>query len=202
MGVVDNESEAPAPAVELSGVGAGRNRWEVLISAVKLVELRHTTDIPLSDIVSGTSMTASEAEQTFGDRDGLIVAAAMELLEQGELRWFGQRPRAMMNMDNRLLAVLKHMAGHRAFYRAVLLGTCNWQFTVEVMDHMAPVNRTTAVHQLKADPEVADDLALFITGGVTGFVHTWIVDADDPLDPEELLQRLVRLQSFLFGAPH
>jgi hypothetical protein len=43
------------------------------------------------------------------------------------------------------------------------------------------------------DEATAQDLALLITSGTGAIVNDWVVDAHDPLDPEELADRLLLL---------
>ncbi|MFD3477394.1 hypothetical protein [Streptomyces sp. NPDC058695] len=43
------------------------------------------------------------------------------------------------------------------------------------------------------DAATARDLAALIADGAWGLVNDWIVDGDEPLDPEQLVDRLLRL---------
>ncbi|WP_218835538.1 hypothetical protein [Streptomyces sp. SA15] len=36
-----------------------------------------------------------------------------------------------------------------------------------------------------------------ITGGTGAIVNEWVIDADDPLDPEDLADRLLRVSTVL-----
>jgi hypothetical protein len=44
-----------------------------------------------------------------------------------------------------------------------------------------------------------EDLAAFLTGGWGDFVHTWVVEGPDPLDPEAFTDRLLRTASALLS---
>jgi hypothetical protein len=43
------------------------------------------------------------------------------------------------------------------------------------------------------DAEMAGDLAEFLAGGTGAVLNAWLIDAADPLDPEELSTRLLRV---------
>jgi hypothetical protein len=45
-----------------------------------------------------------------------------------------------------------------------------------------------------------DDVATYVTGGGTSLLNVWLVDGEDPLDPEEFTDRLMRMLSFLAWA--
>jgi AcrR family transcriptional regulator len=49
------------------------------------------------------------------------------------------------------------------------------------------------------DPAVEQDLADYLTGGTAAIVHSCVVSAPDPLDPEVLVDRLGRLLPLILG---
>jgi hypothetical protein len=57
----------------------------------------------------------------------------------------------------------------------------------------------TDLRKLYGDPDeaTAQDLATFLTGGTGALINDWVIDGADPLDPEELADRLLGLSTVL-----
>ncbi len=67
---------------------------------------------------------------------------------------------------------------------------------------LAPINRQLAEHLAGPHPSpgAIEDLTSFITGGWSAILIAWVIDGEDPLDPEALAQRLLRLAADLTGS--
>jgi hypothetical protein len=95
------------------------------------------------------------------------------------------------------------MAAHRAFYRSLLTSSCGFALSRALNSLFQPVNRQLVRMMFgpRLDAGLLEDLATLLTGGWGEFVHTWVVDGPDPLDPDEFTDRLLRTASALL-APH
>jgi hypothetical protein len=51
----------------------------------------------------------------------------------------------------------------------------------------------------RLDPDMADALATFLTGGGAAIFNTWVIEGEDPLDPEQFTDRLMRMLYVLTG---
>ena len=175
---------------------AERSRAALFAAAVRLVSTRGSANIPVTDLAEAAGVSRQLVYLHFGERDALLVAAATDLARR-ELALGGQSGRAAV------LATARHFADHRAFYRALLTGPCAFALTTALSDLLAPVNRHV-VRELFGDrvPEgTVDDLAVFLTGGAGALINAWLLGDEDPLDPEVLTDRLVRLLHTLGGLP-
>lgn len=158
-----------------------RSRAALFEAAVRLVAERGTTAIPITELAEAAGVSRQLVYLHFANRDALLVGAAVELA----------RRELLTGADSALMAAVEHFAGHRAFYRAMLSGSCAFEFTRALGDLLAPVNRqliTTA----DVDPATLDDLAVFITGGMGSIINAWLLDDEEP-DPARFAERLQRL---------
>jgi hypothetical protein len=83
-----------------------------------------------------------------------------------------------------------------------LTGSCAFALNKALTDLLIPLNRQV-VHQVcgeRLDRHTVEDLATFLTGGWAAFVNTWVVEGEDPLDPEGFTDRLMRMVSILTAA--
>lgn len=163
-----------------------RSRAVLLAAAVRLVSARGTTNIPVTDLADAANVSRQLIYLQFGDRDSLLVAAAAdlvtrELVEQAEV--------------DGILATARHFAAHRDFYRPMLTGSCSYAMTRTMNAVFAPFNQRLLADGL--DETTAADLAMFLTGGAGAVINDWLVDGADPLDPDELADRLRNLMSAL-----
>ncbi|MFI5586157.1 TetR/AcrR family transcriptional regulator [Amycolatopsis sp. NPDC051758] len=175
---------------------AERSRAALFAAAVRLVSTRGSANVPVTDLAEAAGVSRQLVYLHFGERDALLVAAATDLARR-ELRLGERSGRAAV------LATARHFADHRAFYRALLTGPCAFALTTALSDLLAPVNRHV-VRELFGDrvPEgTVDDLAVFLTGGAGALINAWLLGDEDPLDPEVLTDRLVRLLHTLGGLP-
>jgi AcrR family transcriptional regulator len=171
-----------------------RSRSALMRAAVELVAERGTAAVAISDLAEAADVSRQLLYQHFGDRDTLLLEAALDLARR-ELP-----PRIMADSGRTpALAIARHFAEHRAFYRAILTGSCAFALNRRLTDLLIPVNRQ-AVHRIYGDaldPRTAEDIAAFFTGGGATFVNTWVVEGADPLDPEEFTDRLMRMMSVI-----
>jgi AcrR family transcriptional regulator len=164
-----------------------------MAAAVALVTERGTADVPVSDIAEAADVSRRLVYQQFRDRDTLLLETALDLARRELL------PRVTdgsADRDGRVraLAVARHMADHRPFYRALLTSPCAFTLSRALNSLFLPVHRE-AVRTLygeRLDARATEDLAAFLTGGAGDFVHSWVIDGPAPLDPEEFTDRLLR----------
>lgn len=163
-------------------------------AAVALVSERGTADVPVSDIAEAADVSRRLVYQQFSDRDTLLLEAALDLARRELLPGVTEG-----DGHKRALTVTRHMAAHRSFYRAVLTSPCGFALGKALGGLFLPVNRE-AVHMMfgeRLDAHTLEDLAAFLTGGWGNFVHTWVVEGQEPLNPEEFAGRLLRAASAL-----
>jgi AcrR family transcriptional regulator len=170
-----------------------RSRAALMHAAITLVSERGTAAVSISDIADAADVSRPVLYQHFGDRDALLLEAALDLAARDLLpRITGIAP---ADPRQRALAVARHFADHRAFYRAMLMSSSGFALNKSLSGLLIPVNRLL-VQQLSGstlDPEGAEDLATFLTGGGAAVINTWVVEGADPLDPEAFTDRLMRM---------
>jgi AcrR family transcriptional regulator len=169
-----------------------RSRAALMAAAVRLVSERGTTALPVSDLSDAADVSRQLVYLQFGDRDALLVAAATDLVERELLPDVGDdgAPRRA-----RVLAMARHFARHRPFYRAMLTGSCAFPMTRALNRLFGSLISMTGMREAFGDLDeaTAQDLAAMITGGTGAIVNDWMIDAADPLDPEKLTDRLLGL---------
>ncbi|MEV6350839.1 helix-turn-helix domain-containing protein [Actinoplanes sp. NPDC051851] len=175
-----------------------RNRSALMAAAVRLVSERGTTAVPAGDLADAAQVSRQLVYLQFGDRDALLVAAAHELVRSELIPVLadGERP-----LRERALATARHFAGHRPFYRAMLVGSCSFAMTRALNRALGslvtPAGLRAAFGDLPA--ATAGDVVTAVTAGAAAIVNDWIVEGDDPLDPRELTGRLAALAVVLRG---
>ncbi|WP_240436529.1 TetR/AcrR family transcriptional regulator [Streptomyces sporangiiformans] len=176
-----------------------RSRAALMAAAVRLVSERGTTALPVTDLAEAADVSRQLVYLQFGDRDALLVAAAADLVEREFLPLTGEGK----DTFQQVLAMAQHFAEHRPFYRAMLTGSCAFAMTRTLNSLFGSLNQK-AVRRLfgELDQETVADLAAFVAGGTGAVVNEWLIDGDDPLDPEQLAQRLLRLWAVFAGSSH
>jgi AcrR family transcriptional regulator len=169
-------------------------------AAVALVSERGTANVAVSDLAEAADVSRQVLYQQFGDRDGLLLEAALDLARRELIRDVVE-PEHLTGRAPALV-VARFFAEHRAFYRAVLTSACGFALTRELTGLIRPANRRVIEHAAggRLDAQTADDLALLLTGGAGALINTWIVEGPEPLDPEEFTDRLIRVASTIVGA--
>ncbi|WP_332845784.1 TetR/AcrR family transcriptional regulator [Amycolatopsis mongoliensis] len=162
---------------------------------MRLVVERETTDIAVTDITDAADVSRKLLYLHFTDREGLLAAAAADLVERELLPRVDESPDELRAQT---LLLARHFAERRVFYRAVLTGSCAFAMAGTLNALFGSLNRTL-VRELYPDldePTVAD-LAAFFTGGASLLLDTWLIDGADPLRPEDLADRLLRVAPVL-----
>jgi AcrR family transcriptional regulator len=163
-------------------------------AAVALVAERGTTAVPVSDIAEAADASRQLVYLQFGDRDVLLQEAALDLARRELLPQLQDAPNALVGR-NRALAIARHFAEHRSFYRAMLTGSCAFALNKALHGLFVPLNRRYVEMALgeHLDPDATDALATFLTGGGAAIFNTWMIEGEDPLDPEQFTDRLMRM---------
>lgn len=173
-----------------------RSRAAVMQATVALVAERGTAAVPLSDIAGAADVSRPVVYQHFGDRDNLLMQSAVDLATRELLPRMAVAANTASGRD-RALAMARHFAEHRSFYRAVLTSSCAFALNKSLSGLIIPHNRQL-VHEMSGgslDAQGEEDLATFLTGGGAAVVNTWVVESAGPLDPEAFADRLMRLAS-------
>lgn len=170
-----------------------RSRSALTSAAVALVAERGTAAVAISDIAERADVSRQLVYQQFGDRDTLLLEAALDLARRELLPHLVDAS----HVDARramVLAMVQHFADHRAFHRALLTSPCAFELNKALTGLFIPVNRQIIhqIHDDRLDASTADDVAAFLTAGFGAFVSTWVIEGDDPLDPETFTDRLLR----------
>ena len=172
-----------------------RSRAALLRAAVELVGDRGTAAVPVSDIAEAADVSRQVLYQQFGDRDALLLEAALDLVRRELLdELSGAGPggeRASMR------ALAGHFATHRRFYRALLTSSSAFALNQALTSVFLPLNREGIARVLggRLGRQGVEDLAAFLTGGAGALVNTWVIEGPEPLDPEEFTDRLTAIRS-------
>ncbi|GAA1749006.1 TetR/AcrR family transcriptional regulator [Nonomuraea bangladeshensis] len=167
-------------------------------AAVRLVTKHGTTALPVGDLADAANVSRQLVYLQFGDRDALLVAAAADLVNRELIPEVSDDAAPHRT---RLLAMARHFARHRPFYRAMLTGSCAFPTARALNRLFAGLVTADGLRQVFGDLDdtTAGDLAKLVTGGTGAIVNDWLIDAPDPLDPEELADRLSSLSHLAFG---
>ncbi|MEV6877657.1 helix-turn-helix domain-containing protein [Amycolatopsis sp. NPDC051128] len=168
-----------------------RSRAALMRAAVELVGARDSAAVPVSDIAEAADVSRQVLYQQFGDRDALVLEAALDLVRRELLDDLPDDERASM------LALARHFAAHRRFYRALLTGSSAFALNKALTGLFLPLNRQHIAQLLgrRLDARGVEDLAAFLTGGAAAVVNTWVIEGPEPLDPEEFTGRLMRIRT-------
>lgn len=179
---------------------ARRSRAALFAAAVELVSRENSCDVSVAAIAKRADLSRQVVYQQFGDRDTLIVQAALDLLRHGLLPAIADRP--TMSPRERALVTARHFAKHRRFYRPLLASSCAFAFSRGLTELHLPHNRALVDEILGADsdPQTAEDLAVYLTGGGIAFLTEWITHGSEPLDCERFVDRLGYLHAALSRA--
>jgi AcrR family transcriptional regulator len=172
-----------------------RSRAALMAAARTLVAERGSADVPVSDIAEAADVSRRLVYQQFRDRDTLLLETALDLARRELL------PSVTGDGHARALAVARHMAIHRPFYRALLTSPCGFALRRAFNELFLPANleAVRTVYGADLDTRTVEDLAAFLTGGWGDVIHTWVVDGPNPLGPEEFTDRLLRTASVLLS---
>ncbi len=167
-----------------------------MAAAVRLVSENGTTALPVIEISDAADVSRQLVYIQFGDRDSLLVAAAADLVERELLADI--RDGTAAHRD-RLVAMARHFAEKRSFYRAMLTGTCGFAMARALNRLFAALVTAEGLREVfgEIDETTSQDLASLMTSGIGAIVNEWVIDAAEPLDPEGLADRLLRVSAVL-----
>ncbi|WP_330254391.1 TetR/AcrR family transcriptional regulator [Nocardia sp. NBC_00565] len=182
---------SPEPAADRR---VRRSRAALIRAAIAVVTERGTAAVSVTDIAEAADVSRPVLYQQFGDRDSLLLEAALDLVRSELLS-----QRTLVRGRDGTLAVVRHFAVHRVFYRALLTSPSAFALNKGLADLLVPVNRHVVreLYGPRLDENTVDDLATYLTGGAAAFINTWLVEGEDPLDPERFADRLMRVTSVL-----
>jgi len=186
------QGQAQEPAVDRR---VQRTRAALMAAAVRLVSERGTTSVPVTDLTEAADVSRKLLYMHFGDRDALLAAAALDLVERG----LAAQAEVPEDVRGRVLDVARLFAAHRPFYRAILTGSCAFAMTSALGGLFGALSQTT-VRQLfgALDQDALDDLAMFFASGAVAIVSDWLTG--DAADPGQLADRLLRVAAVLAPA--
>ncbi|MEU2201670.1 TetR/AcrR family transcriptional regulator [Isoptericola sp. NPDC019482] len=165
-----------------------RSRAALVEAAIRLVTERETAAISVTELTDAADVSRKLLYQHFGDRDALLVAATVDFTERALSDVGAEDP------VERMVALTRHLAEHRAYYRAIFSGPCAFAASEALKDLFSDLNRSS-VGALFGDLDRAalDDMRLFFAAGVQAIVRSWITSPRSPADPDELDDRLRRV---------
>ena len=171
-----------------------RSRAALMAAAVRLVSEAGTTALPVIDLAEAADVSRHLVYLQFGDRDALLIAAATDLIERELLPEAGD---SSASRHARRLAMARHFARHRPFYRAMLTGSCAFPMAQALNKLFGSLVTMTGLREVFGDLDdtTARDLTALVTGGTGAIVNEWLIQGDDPLDPEGLADRLMSLST-------
>jgi AcrR family transcriptional regulator len=169
-------------------------------AAIALVSERGTTAVPLSDIAEAADVSRQLIYQQFGDRDTLLLEAALDLAQRELLPAVADASPATGRA--KALAMSQYFADYRLFYRAMLTGSCAYALNKALTGLLMPLNRRVVqrIYGEQTGEDMVEGVALFLTGGAAAIFNAWVVEGEDPLDPEEFTDRYMRMVSVVTDA--
>jgi AcrR family transcriptional regulator len=174
-----------------------RSRSALMDAAVALVSERGTAAVALSDIAEAADVGRKAAYAQFGDRDTLLLEAAIDLLRRELLPEVITLPPGRA----RAIASSRHFAEHRSFYRAILASSSATQLSAAVGELFLPRTRERLRYLFPdMDTQLVSDLAVQLHGGMIALLTHWLVEGEEPSNAEGFADRLLRVQYFLVPA--
>ncbi|MCA1223616.1 TetR/AcrR family transcriptional regulator [Streptomyces sp. 8L] len=164
-----------------------RSRAALFRATIKLVSERETTAIPLSEIANEADVTRQVVYAHFGDRDMLLVQAALDLLQREVIaRRADDEP---LGTTDRLLTA-RHIVQYHRFYRALMTGSTAFELSQALMRLLSPVSRRMLRerHGTSLSRRSLTDLTTYAIGGGIAVLTVWLRECEDP-DAEELARR-------------
>jgi AcrR family transcriptional regulator len=170
-------------------------------AGVALVSERGTANIRVSEITEAADVSRQLLYQHFGSREALLLEAALDLANRELLPHIAQGLESTAETSP-LLAVVQHFARYRPFYRAMLTSSCAYKLTTALNDLLGPFNQQMVdlIAGSGLEPQVTDDLTMFVTGGWAAVINRWLIEGADPLDAEAFSHRLMEIFIVIAGA--
>jgi AcrR family transcriptional regulator len=213
-----------APSAPVKDRRVRRSRAALTRAAVALVTERGTAAVPLSDIAAAADVSRQIVYQHFGDRDTLLLEAALDLIRTELMPWLAEGdpeagteagtetdpetgtrtapPTTPAEARDQLLLLTRHFAQHRVFYRAMFNSSSASALNEALGGLFGALNRRAFQERFAGtfDPQQIEDLTVFVTGGSASIVNAWVTSGDEPLDPEDLADRMVGLAGIFAAA--
>jgi AcrR family transcriptional regulator len=170
-------------------------------AAIAVVSARRTANVPVSDIADAAGVSRQLVYLHFGDRDALLLEAALDLTRR-EFADPWRRTPGTASVSEHALAVARHFADHRDFYRAMFTSASAFALSQAVSALLSPLCRDALEVRFGEvlPARLADDLGAFINGGGAALVHAWVTETNGPLDPEAMADRLLAVGRVLGAA--
>lgn len=178
-----------------------RSRAALFAAAVRLVSERGTTSVSITELAEAADMSRQALYSQFEDRDSLLVAAGLDLMERDLFPRLSQHaegdPRAMA------LVGAEHLARHRVYYRALATGSCAYAVKQAVIDAVgswqASLDRPLAPG---LDLNGADVMTTFVVGGMFAVFSQWLIAGEEPPDPQLVTDQVLSVAAALrrFGS--
>lgn len=197
-----------APTAPVKDRRVRRSRAALTRAAVALVTERGTAAVPLSDIAAAADVSRQIVYQHFGDRDALLLEAALDLVRTELMPRLAvgdpetNTSTTPADARDQVLVMTRHFAQHRVFYRAMLNSSSASALNEALGGLFGAVNRRAFQEYFadKFDPQQIEDLTVFVTGGSASIVNAWVTSGDESLDPEDLADRMVGLAGIFAAA--
>ena len=172
---------------------ARRSRAALIDAATTLVVERQTSDLSVTELAEAADVGRGVLYQQFGDRDSLLVAAALSHLEQ----FLDRASLGDLGAFEPLVPLAEILDEHRAFYRPLLTGTCAHRLMAAVADLVRPWSEAAALRTFEGvSPTEAAEIADYFTGGTVMAVCRWLTDPE-PTTPSQFVDQLARLSQIV-----
>ena len=173
-----------------------RSRAALLTTAVRLVSESGTTDISVTALADAANVSRQLVYLQFGDRDALLLEAAVDLVTRELIPHIA----GVDDERARALATARHFAAYRPFYRAMLTGSCAFAMTRTLSRSFSVLTRRTVRGLFgELDRQTTEDMTTFLAAGAGAILNDWVIDGADPLRPDEIAKRPLRLASVFAG---
>ncbi len=178
-----------------------KSRAALLSAAIRLVSEAGTTEVSVTDLAEAADVSRRVLYQHFGDRDSLLAAAVAHLLADQLVPHLTHMD-AIDDVGGSTRALTDHLLANRAFYRAILTGSCAHAATVAVKEVVGPHTlHMTRLTYPSLDDQTAEEVADYFLGGTTMALVDWLTEGADPPDPKEFADRMVRVRAALAPTP-
>ncbi|MBD1320657.1 TetR/AcrR family transcriptional regulator [Gordonia hankookensis] len=172
-----------------------RSRAALFAAAVRLVSERGTTSVSLTELAEAADLSRQAVYSHFCDRDSVIVAAGIDLIERELFPALAECDDGAWGQMT--LLATRHLAHHRPYYRALGTGPCAYPAKQAVLASVASLHNQVGGQAVRGFE--GDDAVTFVVGGCFDLFTRWLVDSEDPLDPDAMADRLLTLAGQLFS---
>jgi AcrR family transcriptional regulator len=190
--------ETPDPALDPR---VRRSRAALMTAAVRLVTERGTTAIPLTDIAAEANVSRQVVYQHFAHRDRLLVETTIDLIRRELIPRLQVEIAVPAPSAYRIaFASAEHFLGHRAFYRALITGSCSYAVSEAIADLYRPFH-VRLVHDglgPDVDPALLEHLVTFLVAGDDALIADYVVNDPEDVEAQEVAARVAAVQKALF----